>query len=182
MKLASIDLGTNTCNLCIADWFPNCLNILHSEKQPILLGAEGFANGEISQAAISRVINVLKRYKTLINEHQVSDTQVFATSGVRNAKNQDDIIHQVKTETGFDLNVLSGIEEAEVIYKGVSKAYPLGDDNVFMLDIGGGSIEMQIANKHTIHWQQSVDFGIARLLNQFKPSDPLTENEQNKVL
>jgi len=128
MKLASIDLGTNTCNLCIAEYLTSSnINVLYTDKQPIKLGAEGFPNGNIGEAAIERLLNVLKNYKNIIHNYHVDAHQIFATSGMRNAKNQQAIIDKIKSQTGFETFVISGIQEAEFIYQGVRQAVPMDE-------------------------------------------------------
>ncbi len=177
MRLASIDLGTNTCNLSIADWAPHKLQVLHAEKQPIKLGVEGFSDGNISEPAIQRVLAVLTKYRKIIGEYNVENTQVFATSGVRNAKNQQEIVSRVKAITKYQLNIISGEQEAEFIYLGVRQAVPMDEKPCLLLDIGGGSNEIQIASMEKVYYRKSFDLGIARLLLMFQPSDPLkTQN------
>lgn len=175
MRLASIDLGTNTCNLSIADWAPHKLDVLHAEKQAIKLGAEGFPNGNISEPAIQRVLAVLIIYRDTIEKYNVEKTEVFATSGMRNAKNQQEIISRVKAITGYQLNIITGKQEAEFIYLGVRQAVPMDEKPYLLLDIGGGSNEIQIASMGKVFYRKSFDLGIARLLLKFKPSDPLSD-------
>ncbi len=181
MKLASIDLGTNTCNLAIADWSPQKINMLFSEKQAIKLGAEGFKDGNISDAAIERIFKALHHYQGIINTYKVSDVQIFATSGLRNAANQQAIIRRITQEIGYKVNLISGEQEAEFIYQGVCQAVPLDENPCVLLDIGGGSNEIQIVNHKNVFWRKSFDLGIARLLLKFNPSDPLKPEEIKAV-
>ena len=182
MKLASIDLGTNTCNLSIAEWSPRETKILYSEKRAIKLGAEGFQNGNISDEAIGRIMNALHHYKSIIEKHHVSDTQIFATSGLRNAANREAILEKVRKETGYNINLISGDMEAEYIYQGVRQAVPMDEKPYVLLDIGGGSNEIQIASMGKVFWRKSFDLGIARLLLKFQPSDPLTQEDIQSIL
>jgi exopolyphosphatase/guanosine-5'-triphosphate,3'-diphosphate pyrophosphatase len=181
MILASIDLGTNTCNLNIADWSPKETIILHSEKQPIKLGADGFPGGNIPDPAIQRVLNVLLQYKDRIAPYNPVDIKIFATSGLRNAKNQSQICDYIQKNTGLEINIISGIEEAKFIYQGVKQAVPMDEKTYLLLDIGGGSNEIQIASMEKVYWRTSVDLGIARLLDKFRPSDPLTTTNIEQI-
>lgn len=181
MRFASIDLGTNTCNLSIANWTSQKLEVLHEDKQAIKLGAEGFSNGNISEPAIQRVLAVLLKYQKVIEKFDVEDTQVFATSGIRNANNQKEIISRIKADTGYQLQVISGEQEAEFIYYGVRQAVPMDENPCLLIDIGGGSIEIQIANMGEVHYRKSFELGIARLLLKFKPADPLTEQNVKDI-
>ncbi len=177
MLFASIDLGTNTCNLSIALWGIKGLEIVHAEKQAIKLGAEGFPDGNIPASALQRIVDALLHYRAVLEEYSVQKTMLTATSGVRNANNRKDVIAHIKDKTGFDTHVISGEEEAEHIYRGVREAVPMDEVPCLLLDIGGGSNEIQIASMGKVYWRKSVDLGIARLLNRFKPSDPLKKEE-----
>lgn len=181
MILASIDLGTNTCNLSIAKYTSQETEYLFSEKFPIKLGAEGFKNGAISQAAINRIIQALSNYKQILKTYQVDYTEVFATSGLRNASNQFDILKQVKEFTGFEIQVISGDKEAGYIFQGVKLAVPLNSSPCVLLDIGGGSVEIQVVNSERVFFRKSFDLGIARLLNKFSTSDPLSSGDISEI-
>lgn len=181
MKYASIDLGTNTCNLSIASWGSKGIKVILSDKRPIKLGAEGFPGGEITNAGQQRVIKAINEYKEVIKRHNPEQEIVIATSGIRNATNKDEVINNIKSSTGYSVKTITGEHEAEFIYRGVREAVPLDERPCLLLDIGGGSNEIQLANMEKVIWRQSVDLGIARLLNTFKPSDPLKEGEIKKI-
>ncbi|MEA3448273.1 MAG: hypothetical protein U9Q98_07490 [Bacteroidota bacterium] len=179
---AGIDIGTNTCNLSVAGWEAHRLNVVRSEKCPIKLGAEGFPDGNVPDAAQQRLVNVLCHYRDIIKQYPVKKNIVLATSAIRNANNKNNILQNIKIQTGFDVKVITGDDEAEYIYQGVREAVPLDEKPCLLLDIGGGSNEIQIASMEKVYWRVSVDYGIARLLNWFNPSDPLKTEEIEQIV
>jgi exopolyphosphatase / guanosine-5'-triphosphate,3'-diphosphate pyrophosphatase len=178
---AGIDIGTNTCNLSIAEWETHRINVIRSEKRPIKLGAEGFPDGNVPDEAQRRLVKVLCYYSEVIKQYPVKKHMVLATSAIRNAKNKHDILQNIKKQTGFDVVVITGDDEAEYIYQGVREAVPMDEKPCLLLDIGGGSNEIQIASMEKVYWRTSVDYGIARLLNWFQPSDPMRPEEIKQI-
>ncbi len=176
MRKAVIDLGTNTFNLLIADINMGKLEVLFKTKMPAKLGEDSIGESIISDKAIERGLNILKTYRGIIEEHQATDVRAFATSAVRSSKNGKDFVDKIKQETGIQVNVISGIEEAELIYEGVKNAYQAGTSYV-ILDIGGGSTEFIVVENHQVVDLQSFDLGMARLLDLFQPSDPVSDKE-----
>lgn len=181
MIYASIDLGTNTCNLSISDWNKRGIEVIYSDKKPIKLGAEGFPDGKITIAGQERVIKAINAYKKVIKSYDPVKEIVVATSAVRNATNREEVAANINASTGYQLNIISGDDEAELIFRGVREAVPLNENPYLLLDIGGGSNEIQVVNKEKVFWRKSIDLGIARLLNTFKPSDPLKESEIEQI-
>ena len=101
----------------------------------------------------------------------------FATSAIRNAANGEEFTEEVYRRFGFRTRIIPGDREAELIYKGVRQAVSFGEENAMILDIGGGSIEFIICNKQGIVWKQSFELGMARMLELFSLSDPITSEE-----
>ncbi|MBN2778338.1 MAG: hypothetical protein JXR36_11880 [Bacteroidales bacterium] len=183
MKIASIDIGTNTCNLLIAKQKTNGkLDFLHREKQAITLINKNDINASIiSQSSIDNLINILNNYKTKILNHQPQKIIITATSGIRSATNQKDILSNIKTHTDLDVEIIDGKREAELVYCGVKNAIKLSQDNFLIIDIGGGSIEFIIANGLETSFMQSYQIGVARILNKYKFEDPLTKKDINLI-
>jgi exopolyphosphatase/guanosine-5'-triphosphate,3'-diphosphate pyrophosphatase len=113
----------------------------------------------------------------VIRNYEVDEIRAFATSSIRNASNGDKFIEEVYRRFGFRTRIIPGDREAELIYKGVRQAVKLGEENSMILDIGGGSIEFIICNKQGIVWKKSFELGMARLLELFSLSDPITSEE-----
>ena len=105
----------------------------------------------------------------------------FATSAIRSANNGSAFVKEASEKTGIDITVISGEKEAELIYFGVRQCISLEVQPVLIMDIGGGSTEFIIANGNKIFWKHSFNIGAARLLEMFKPSDPILPGEIKKL-
>lgn len=177
-KYAIIDLGTNTFNLLIAEKVNNKqFKVLYSEKIPVKLGDGGINKGTIEPIPFERGINALKIYKKKIAEFGIETIAALATSAIRSAHNGKDFVATVLAETGISVQIINGNREAELIYKGVKLAIDINDEHALIMDIGGGSTEFILASQQGIVWKKSFDLGAARLLEKFKPSEPITKEE-----
>jgi exopolyphosphatase / guanosine-5'-triphosphate,3'-diphosphate pyrophosphatase len=182
MRIAVLDLGTNTFNLLIAEQISrSSFNILHSSKIPVKLGEGGINRGEIVQPAFERGIDAILNHHRRIQQYNVSAIYAFGTSALRTAKNGELFLSTIKSKTGIDIEVISGEREAELIYYGVRQTHPMDQGQYLILDIGGGSNEFIIADNKQIFWKKSYKLGIARLLDRFKPSDPISKEEIETV-
>ncbi|WP_439181656.1 Ppx/GppA phosphatase family protein [Carboxylicivirga taeanensis] len=181
MRIAIIDLGTNTFNLLIAEQTKNSYTVLLEDKYPAKLGKGGINDNRIVPEAMERGITALKTHLNTMQPYQVDKVVCMATAAIRSAANGQDFIDRVKNELGLTINVIDGQKEAELIFDGVKQVVPIGDERVMILDIGGGSNEFIIANKEGVLWKHSFDLGMARLLDRFQPSDPITSQEIETV-
>jgi len=172
MLQAVIDIGTNTFNLIIANRLTE--EILHKEKLAVRLGKGGISLGIIADDATERAIQALLKYKSTIEEFKVNNVIVTATSAVRNAQNKNEFIQKVLTETGFEVQILTGDEEANLIYQGVKHFLKIGAQPELIIDIGGGSIEFIVANKEDALWMKSLEIGGQRLMDKFHKHDPIS--------
>ena len=182
MRIAVIDLGTNTFNLFVAEIISSSEHKkIFKTKVPVKLGEGGMAKSKIATAAFARGMDALRKYKKLMDDFNVEQIFAFATSAIRSASNGKKFVDTAKKEMGITINVISGEREADFIYKGVSHALEIGQDASLILDIGGGSNEFIIATSETVLWRQSFDLGVSRMLEKFKPSDPISEAEIKKM-
>lgn len=178
MYFSVIDLGTNTFNLLIAD---NEGKPVHSEKIAVKLGKAGISEGIIAYDATLRAIEALNRFREKSAKFGVEHPLAIATSAVRSASNQQEFCDEIKKKTGIEIKVISGDEEAELIYEGVKQALDLGDTPTLIVDIGGGSVEFIIGNRKDIFWKQSFEIGGQRLLDEFHKTDPISTEEINRL-
>jgi exopolyphosphatase/guanosine-5'-triphosphate,3'-diphosphate pyrophosphatase len=123
----------------------------------------------------------VNHHYSTIQDFDVERIFAFGTSALRTANNGALFISTVKQNTGIDIELISGEREAELIYYGVRQTLQMTDEKCLILDIGGGSNELIIANKDAIFWKKSYKLGIARLLEQFKPSDPILPEEIHEI-
>jgi exopolyphosphatase / guanosine-5'-triphosphate,3'-diphosphate pyrophosphatase len=178
MRIAVIDLGTNTFNLLIVETDGNqAYKIIYNNKLPVKLGKSGIDKKEIRPDAITRGLNAIERHLQTIREYGAERILAFATSAVRSARNGEQFVKMIRQRFDIEVEIINGDREAELIYFGVKQAVKLGSEKVLILDIGGGSNEFIIADHDNIFWKKSYPLGVARLLAKFKPSDPISIEE-----
>ncbi len=178
MVFSVIDLGTNTFNLLIAKSNEdNTYTKLFNTKIAVKLGEGGINKGIIAAAPFERGINALLVFKNYLKEYAVEKTYAFATSAIRSASNGNAFVNTAKEKTDITITIIDGNEEAELIYYGNKMAVAMSSSTSLIMDIGGGSNEFILANASTLLWKQSFLLGAARLLEKFKPSNPITQNE-----
>lgn len=181
MAIAILDFGTNTFNLLIAERQGRGFSILHTGKQPVKLGRGGIQANFITPDAFERGFIAIQNHMETIRSFKVEEIRAFATSAIRNAGNGKDFVEEVHRRFGFRVRIIPGEREAELIYKGVRQAIRLDEQKVMILDIGGGSNEFIICNREGMIWKQSFELGMARILELFNPSDPITEVEVRAI-
>lgn len=180
-RIAIIDLGTNTFNLLIAEKRMGEFVTLHQERIATRMGVGGINKGFIRTEAIQRVIEALKKFKLTIEKWQVTTVTAFGTSALRSAANGIELIEKIYIETGIEVKIISGEEEASLIYLGVRSAVALGLSKSLIVDIGGGSVEFIIANADELFWKKSVEIGGQRLIEKFQHHDPLLPVEMAQI-
>jgi exopolyphosphatase / guanosine-5'-triphosphate,3'-diphosphate pyrophosphatase len=178
MRIAVFDLGTNVFNLLIASVSSNKCEIEEVVKVNSHIGKGGFAGGVLEEGIIDSAIAVLKEMNARIESSGGVDmVKAFATSAIRDASNGEDFVRKAKSVAGLDIEVISGDREAELIYKGIRESILLYNEKVVMLDIGGGSNELVIADKNRIYWKRSFPLGVIRIKEVLQPQDPMSEDD-----
>lgn len=175
MKIAIIDLGTNTFNLLIRDFETNAF--IHKSKISVKLGKGGLNDNSIAADAYKRGMDALRSHLVTINDCGVSKSFAFATSAIRTTTNGKEFVKEAYRDLGIRINIISGQEEAKLIYQGVIQAVEMEASKYLIADIGGGSTEFIIADQNKVHWLASFPLGSTRLLEKFKPSDPISESD-----
>src|ERR1017187_4646179 len=161
-RAAIIDLGTNTFHALIFEWQGAHFKILDKLQIPVKLGKGAFGNRHISDEAYSRGIAAIIEFKTILEQYQVSQVEIYGTSTLRNADNAPMFAKECESIIGHPVKIINGNLEAEMIYNGVKSAVPLGREPHLIMDIGGGSVEFIIADDKTIFWRKSYEIGAAR--------------------
>lgn len=177
MRVAIIDLGTNTCNLLIAELNTSGFTILHQSKQLVKLGDDKIKANEISTEATKRTLEAFNIHKEIIQKFNIERVRVIATSAIRSAENKIDYLEKISNKTGWVVKIVSGEQEAELIFKGVLLAFQNLENPSVILDIGGGSNELILAHKKKMLWKESRPTGMARVINQFSISNPVQPKE-----
>ncbi|MEK6632333.1 MAG: Ppx/GppA phosphatase family protein [Nitrospirota bacterium] len=177
-RLAGIDIGTLTCRLLIADLSPQApLKELRSERRILRLGEGVDQTKRLSQAAMDRVIQCLREWKAVIETYRVDGCTAVATSAVRDAANRAEFLERVKREAGFDVEVITGDEEARRTLLGIRSGLPAGVTDMLALDIGGGSTEFIQDRPGQQPIVRSIDIGVVRLCERLLHHDPPTSEE-----
>jgi len=175
-RLAIIDLGTNTFHLLVVDLQTNMdFTIVHKEKIFVKLGEFGlpYFKSEI----IERAIKTLLKYRDIIEQHKTKEVLIFGTAALRMSSNTDVLIGKVKEKCGWDIQVISGVKEAALIYHGVKQTYDLNEKAHLIMDIGGGSVEFILANAKQVLWSESFNIGAALLRKKYHIHEPISNIE-----
>lgn len=172
MNIASIDIGSNTVLLLIAEVNKeNKFTPLLNEYEMPRLSKGLKQNGRIDGEALEKFYKVMDNYSNLINKHNCDIVIATATNALRIASNSGEIIAEVKKRYGFDINTIPGEEEAELAYLGAASSLPRLSEK-FVIDIGGGSTEIIYGRKNDILFKKSHPVGAVMLTEKFIETDP----------
>ncbi len=175
MKLAAIDIGTNSIHMVIVDASrKHGFTIIDREKEMVKLGLGVFATKRLNDQAFEKGIETIRRYVQLADQHGVDEIITAATSATREAQNGGDFLGEVVQQTGIAPEVISGGKEARLIFLAVRNAIALQGENTMVIDIGGGSTEIVVGNAHEILFAKSLKLGVLRLLDMFEGSGPIS--------
>ena len=174
-RVAAIDIGTNSTHLLVAAVDPELrtFSVVLAEKSTTRLGERDPETGAITDAALGRGMDALRRFTELAASHQVEQIVTAATSAVREAPNGRDFLQQIKDDLDLDVDLVSGPEEARLIYLGVLSGMSFGDRPHLLLDIGGGSTELILADGRDARALTSTRIGAVRLQRDFVTEDPI---------
>jgi exopolyphosphatase/guanosine-5'-triphosphate,3'-diphosphate pyrophosphatase len=169
---AAIDIGSNSIRLKIASVQQHHLKTLHQDREVVRLGESVFQTGVISPDAMANAIRALKRFQKATQLHVVDKVRVVATSALRDARNADAFTAWVKSATGWQVEVISGLEEGRLIHLGVVTHEPGAKGRCLLVDLGGGSCEVTLSDKGRIREMISLPLGAVRLQEEFLRGDP----------
>ena len=174
-RIAAIDIGTNSFHLLVAavDTKLRTFRIIQAEKATTRLGERDPETGELTEAAMQRGLETLRQFRDLAASHRVEQIVTAATSAVREAPNGRDFLQTILDDLGMEVDLVSGPEEARLIYLGVLSGMPFGDRPHLLLDIGGGSTELILADGRDARALTSTRVGAVRLQRDFVRDDPM---------
>ncbi len=171
MRLAAIDIGSNAARLLIQE-------VTHTEsgspvfsklnliRIPLRLGFDVFREGSIGKEKADELLKTMQVYKIAMEIHQVAHYRACATSAMRDAANGSQLIDMIKAHTGIDIEIISGSEEAQIIYENHLNANINHRGSYLYIDVGGGSTEVTLMKKDEIVFKESFNIGTIRLLNR----------------
>ena len=169
MKLAAIDIGTNSIHMIVVKVLDRRnFEVIDREKTMAKLGVGVFATNRLSDRAFKLGIETIERYVQLANQLGVDEIITAATSAIREARNGEDFLRELVRRTQLRPRMISGKEEARLIFLAVRNAIALESDNALVLDIGGGSTEAVVGNRKEVLFGTSMQLGVLRLLDMFE--------------
>ena len=180
-RVAAIDIGTNSIHLLVAEVDPELrsFSVLVAEKATTRLGERDPETGDLSSDAIERAFRTLRQDRDLALSHGVEQIVTAATSAVREAPNGGDFLVALQEQLGLEVDLVSGPEEARLIYLGVLSGMTFGDQPHLILDIGGGSTELVLADGRDARSLTSTRIGAVRLQREFCRQDPLPPDQHS---
>jgi exopolyphosphatase / guanosine-5'-triphosphate,3'-diphosphate pyrophosphatase len=177
--LAAIDVGTNSVHMVVVKVEPSLptFTIIDREKETVRLGNFCEKTGGLSEDAMARCINALKRCRSIAESLNAEDIVAVATSAVREASNGNAFLERVEEEVGLSVNLISGVEEARRIYLGVLSGMEFQGQPHSIIDIGGGSTELILGTADSQRYLSSTKVGAVRLTAQFVSTNPVSDLE-----
>lgn len=182
MRLGVIDVGSNSVHMLIADVNrKGDIEVADRAKEMVRLGHKSFITGSLTEESMELTVRTLSYFKRLLEVRQVDRIRAVATSAVREARNRAVFIARIQKETGIALEVISGEEEARLIYRAARHALGLEGGPHLLVDVGGGSVELVLVKDGAPLWMRSVKLGVARLTEQFLINDPPSPSERRRL-
>jgi exopolyphosphatase / guanosine-5'-triphosphate,3'-diphosphate pyrophosphatase len=174
---AAIDIGSNSCRLKIARVVQHSLHVVHEDREVTRLGSSVFESGLVSPEAMAATLGALKRFYRAVQLHGADRVRAVATSAMRDARNGRAFLAWVRDETGWEVEIISGLEEGRLIHRGVMNNEPGTAGRCLLIDVGGGSCEISLSEHKRIKETVSLPLGAVRLTAEFLKSDPPAKEE-----
>ena len=182
MRLGAIDVGSNSVHMIVADvGRDGHLEVVDRVKEMVRLGRRSFTTGRLTAESMDLAVRALVNFKRLVRVRKVERLRAVATSAVREARNRAEFIRRIKRETGITVEVISGLDEARLIFKAARHALGLDGGPHLLVDVGGGSVELVLVRDGRPLWMRSVKLGAARLAERFLTDDPPSRAQLNRL-
>ncbi len=182
MRIAALDLGSNSFHLLVAEATEKGkLEVLAREKDMLRLGDDVGRTGRISKPKADAAADSIRRLVAVARSLGVDEIVVKATAALREAENGSDLVDRLENEGKINIQVISGHEEARLVYTAVRSAVALEPSPVLCLDLGGGSLEMMVGDQAKLEWSASLRLGVGRLHAELVSHDPLSEGDHQRL-
>ena len=172
IRIGIVDMGSNAVRFMIVETSGQEQNTIENHRLPVRLGKEVFANGLISESAIADTVDAFRRFRASCDRHGVQRCRVVATSAMREAGNRDELVRRVREASQFEIDVISGTEEAYLLKLGVETQIDLSSGRSLLVDVGGGSVEIVVVDAGNVESAQSYKLGALRLQEMFRDAGP----------
>ncbi len=182
MRYAAIDIGSNAVRLLIADIIQNDQEVSFKKntliRVPLRLGDDAFIQKEISLKKTEELVKTMVAFRNLMDVYRVSDYMACATSAMREAKNGQDIVGQIKQEAAIDLEIVGGQREAHIIYASHIEQTLERKKNYLYIDVGGGSTELSVFSDGELIASRSFNLGGIRILDNQDKEETWSEMKE----
>ncbi len=183
MRLAAIDIGSNSIHMVIADvGADGSITVVERTKEMVRLGRGVFVTGRIAREAMDLGIRTLRAFTRLARVRRAQRIRAVATSAVREAQNGSLFVDRARREAGLKVKVISGREEARLIYRAAAHSVGLGGSPYLLVDVGGGSVELVLVEQGRPRWLESTPLGVSRLAEEYLPNDPPTARQRKQLV
>lgn len=181
MRIAAIDIGTNSVHMIVAQVRPDfSFEIVDREKEMVRLGAGGLDGKKLTPEAVAAALQALSKFERLARSHQVDAIVAAATSATREAENGGEFLRAIERQTGIRPRIISGTEEARLIHLAAVYGVDTPSPSV-VIDIGGGSVEITLGSRAAT-LAESFKLGVIRLTERFVKSDPLSGRDERRMV
>lgn len=181
-KIAAIDIGTNSFHLLVVEIARDgSVAPVERSKEMVRLGERTLRDGIIPRESFHRAAEALRGFRQVLTRHQNPPTLAYATSAVREARNGKDFVAAMRSEAGVDIRIISPEEEGRLVYLGARQALDLGGRRAVFADIGGGSVELILADARKIEEISSLPLGVLRLAGCYITTDPISLLEKARL-
>jgi exopolyphosphatase/guanosine-5'-triphosphate,3'-diphosphate pyrophosphatase len=182
MRLAAIDIGTNSVHMIVVQVRPDLsFEVIDREKEMVRLGAGGLDGRALTPTAATAALQALTKFKRLADAYGVDEIVAGATSATREAENGGDFLDAIARETGIRARVITGAEEARLVHLAAAYGIDLGRRAGVVVDIGGGSVEITLGSARHVALARSFKLGVIRLTERFVRSDPLSPRDERQL-
>ncbi|HEV2760900.1 MAG TPA: Ppx/GppA phosphatase family protein [Acidimicrobiales bacterium] len=182
MRIAAFDLGSNSFHLLVVDAHPDGTFVpLIKEKDMLRLGDAVGREGRIPDSLADRAVATVERFRKLAMGAGTEEIHARATSALREAENGGEVVDRMAAEAGVKVRVISGEEEAQLIFEAVRAAVVIDPGPAVCLDLGGGSLEVMVGDRSRLQLAASVKLGVARLSAELVTNDPLTSDDVRRL-
>jgi exopolyphosphatase/guanosine-5'-triphosphate,3'-diphosphate pyrophosphatase len=182
MRIAAIDIGTNSIHMVIADAVGlGAFEVVERERDVVQIGRGSFSGGRLRRAAIERSVDALTRFAQLARRLQCDRILCTATAAVREAQNGGEFLQLARSLAGVTPRVIPAEEEGRLIYLAIKGALQIGPKPSLIVDIGGGSLQLVVGDEEKLRLATSAPVGALRLTELFLPSDPPTRGQVQKL-
>lgn len=180
-SFAAVDIGSNSVRLKISRLQGHRLKEVHEDREVTRLGEGVFGGGLLSPEAMSETVRVLRRFHRATQEWGTDSVRVVATAALRDARNSRAFLEWVRSATGWNVEIISGLEEARLIHLGIVSSGRVGADPILLIDLGGGSCELTVSRRGQIRDTVSLPLGAVRLTDEFLRHDPPRKGELERL-